>query len=284
VTVRARVSCPHGCDLGGQRVSIRKHDDTELATAELTARSGQTYETSALAVRAPLEAGEQICRVVLPASEKDGVVHEEISTEFSFMAKAHATRVNAWGLPSAVAAGERFTLNIGVKCSAACGLTGRPLSIVDHDGAQVGAARLTENIWPGTSALYFAEVDVVAPRSAGVYEWQATTPAADSGVAHAAGSCTFAVRVVSPPDHEVTVEAIDREQQTPIEGAHVLVHPYRAFTDERGVAKIKVARGRYTVVVSGFNYIAYHNIIDVSGDVTARAELTAEPEGQEDYR
>jgi hypothetical protein len=62
------------------------------------------------------------------------------------------------------------------------------------------------------------------------------------------------------------------------------VHPYRAFTDERGVAKIKVARGRYTVVVSGFNYIAYHNIIDVSGDVTARAELTAEPEGQEDYR
>src|SRR5262245_46598451 len=80
VTVRARVSCPHGCDLSGQRVSIRKHDDTELATAELTERSGETYVTSALAVRVALEAGEQICRVVLPASEKDGVVHEEIAT------------------------------------------------------------------------------------------------------------------------------------------------------------------------------------------------------------
>lgn len=284
VTVRARVSCPHGCDLGGQRVSIRNHDDTELASADLTERVGEAYVTSALAVRAPLDVGEQICRVVLPASEKDGVVHEEISTEFSFVARAHATSVNAWGVPSAVAAGERFTLKIGVKCSAACRLTGRPLSLVDHDGAQVGAASLAEDMWPGTSALYFAEVDVVAPRTAGDYKWQATTPASDARVPHAAGSCTFAVKVVSPPDYEVTVEAIDREQQTPIEGAHVLVHPYRAFTDERGVAKIKVAKGRYKLVVSGFKYIAYQNIIDVAGHVTARAELTAEPEGQEDYR
>jgi hypothetical protein len=82
----------------------------------------------------------------------------------------------------------------------------------------------------------------------------------------------------------VTVEAIDSDTQTPVEGAHVLLHPYRAFTDERGVATIKVAKGRYTLVVSGFKYIAYQNIFDVTGDVTTRAELTAEPEGHEDYR
>src|ERR1700687_3103467 len=59
---------------------------------------------------------------------------------------------------------------------------------------------------------------------------------------------------------------------------------YRALTDERGMAKLKVAKGRYKLFVSGFQYIAYQGIIDVTGDVTARAELTSEPEGQEDYR
>ena len=101
---------------------------------------------------------------------------------------------------------------------------------------------------------------------------------------HAAGSFTFAVKVVSPPDHEVTVEAFDAETQAPIKGAHVLLHPYRALTDERGVAKVRVAKGRYKLFVSGFQYIAYEGIIDVAGDVTIRAELTSEPEGQEDYR
>jgi hypothetical protein len=50
------------------------------------------------------------------------------------------------------------------------------------------------------------------------------------------------------------------------------------------VAKVKVAKGRYTLVVSGFNYIAFQRSIEVAGDVTTRAELAVEPEGQEDYR
>ena len=94
MTVRARVSCLHGCDLGGQWVSIRNHDDTELAGAELTERAGEAYVTNALAVRAPLEVGEHICRAVLAASEKDGVLHEEISTEFSFVVKAQIGRAH----------------------------------------------------------------------------------------------------------------------------------------------------------------------------------------------
>jgi hypothetical protein len=104
------------------------------------------------------------------------------------------------------------------------------------------------------------------------------------GVPHAAGAVTFAVKVVSPPDHEVTVEAFDGEKRTPIAGAHVLLHPYRALTDGSGVARLKVAKGRYRLFVSGFNYIAYENIIEVAADVTTRAELMAEPEGEEDYR
>ena len=284
LTVTVRVSCPHGCDLTGQSVSIRSQDDTELAIVELTEFDGAAYVTSASVLRAPLEVGEHIYRAVLAAQEKDGVLHDETSTEFSFAANAHAASVNVWGLPSAIAAGECFRFKVGIKCSAACKLTGRLLSIFDHEGAQVGAGNLSDDIWPGTSALYFAEVEAQAPLTAGDYTWQVKTPGSDSGVPHAAGSFTFAVKVVSPPDYEVTVEAFDSEKQTPIKGAHVLLHPYRALTDERGVAKVKVAEGRYKLFVSGFQYIAHQNIIDVAGDVTTRAELAAEPEGQEDYR
>ena len=284
LTVIARVSCPHGCDLRGQGVSIRNQDDTELASAELTNFDGEVYVTSAFVLRAPLEVGEHVYRTVLTAQEKDGVLHEETSAEFSFAAKAHATSVNVWGLPSAIAAGERFTLKVGIKCSAGCKLTGSPLSIFDHEGAQVGAGSLLDDLWPGTSALYFAEVEAQAPLTTGDYKWQVETPGSDLSVPHEAGSFTFAVKVVSPPDYEVTVEAVDSETQTPIKGAHVLLHPYRALTDERGVAKVKVAKGRYKLLVSGFQYIAYQNIIEVAGDVTTRADLTVEPEGQEDYR
>jgi hypothetical protein len=284
LTVTARASCPHGCDLSGQNVSIRNQDDTELASGELAELDGEAYVTSALVLRAPLKVGEHICRAVLAAQENDGVLHEETSTEFSFVAMAHAASVNVWGLPSAIAAGERFRLKVGIKCSAGCKLTGRQLSIFDGEGAQVGAASLLDDVWPGTSALYFAEVEAQAPLTTGDYKWEVKTPGSDLNVPHAAGSFTFAVKIVSPPEHEVTVEAFDSENQTPITGAHVLLHPYRALTDESGVAKVKLAKGRYKLFVSGFKYIAYENIIDVAGDVTTRVELTAEPEGQEDYR
>jgi hypothetical protein len=284
LTVRASVSCSHGCDLRGQTVSIRNQDDTELARAELTELDGDAYVTGAFVLRAPLEAGQHIYRAVLTAREKDGVLHEETATQFSFAAMAHAASVNVWGLPSAIAPGERFTFKVGIKCSVGCKLTGRPLSVFDHEGAQVGAGHLLDDIWPGTGALYFAEVEAQAPLATGDHKWQVKSPGSDLSVPHAAGSFNFAVKVVSPPDHEVTVEAFDSETQIPIKGAHVLLHPYRALTDEKGVARVKVAKGRYMLFVSGFQYVAYQSIIEVAGDVTTRAELAVEPEGQDDYR
>jgi hypothetical protein len=284
LTVTVRASCPDGCDLGGQSVSILNRDDTELASGALTEFDGEAHVTSAFTLQAPLEVGEHVYRAVLAPQEKDGVLHEATSTEFSFAAKAHATSVNVWGMPSAIAAGERFRLKVGVKCSVGCKLTGAPLGVFDDDAAQVGAGSLLDDVWPGTSALYFAELEAQAPLATGDYEWHVRAPESEHGVPHAAGSSTFTVKVVRPPDHEVTVEAFDGEKQTPIKGAHVLLHPYRALTDERGVAKVRVAKGSYTLFVSGFQYIAYHGIVDVAGDVTTRAELTSEPEGEEDYR
>ena len=115
VTVRA--SCPHGCDLSGRRVSIRDQHDNEVASTELIRFNDDAYITSILALRTPLKVGKHHYGLVIPASETEDVFHEVTSTSFSFVTKAHAASVNAWGLPSAIAVGERFRLNVGVKCS-----------------------------------------------------------------------------------------------------------------------------------------------------------------------
>jgi hypothetical protein len=283
LTVTVRASCPQGCDLTGQSVSIRDRDHVELACAELAALEDGAFGTT-LASRAPVEVGEHVCRAILAAQEKDGVRHDESATAFSFIAMPHAASVNVWGLPSVTAAGERFSFKIGIKCSAGCKLAGRALSITDHEGVQVAATKLRDDVWPGTSALYFVELEAQAPRTTGDFTWQVMTPASEQGLPHAASSCGFAVKVVAPPDHEVTIEAFDGDTQAPIKGAHVLLHPYRALTDERGLAKVKVAKGRYMLFVSGFNYISYEQIIDVTSDITARAELAVEPEEDVDIR
>jgi hypothetical protein len=284
LTVTVRAACLHGCDLTGQSVAIRDWDDVELASGQLGEPDDETYVTGTLVLRAPLEVGEHVYRAVLTAHEMDGIRHEEVTTEFPIVVVSHAASVNVWGLPSAIAAGERFSFKVGTKCSAGCKLAGRALRVLDHDGGEIAAASLREDVWPGTGALYFAEVDAQAPHTAGDYQWRIETPGSDAGAPHAAGACTFAVTVVEPPHHEVTVEAFDSEKQTPIKGAHVLLHPYRALTDEHGVAKVKVAKGRYTLFVSGFNYSGHESIIDVRSDVTARAELTVEPEENVDIR
>jgi hypothetical protein len=284
LTVTVRALCPHGCDLTGQSVSIRDRDGAELAHADLSADDGETYTAAALVLQAPHDIGEHVWRAVLATHERNGVRHDEVATPFSFTTMPHTASVNVWGLPSAIPAGERFSFKIGIRCSAACNLAGRALSITDHNGAQVVAAKLGDDVWPGTSALYVAEMEAQAPHTAGDFTWQVTTPASNQSLPHAAGTCGFPVKVVAPADHEVTVEAFDGATQAPIKGAHVLLHPYRALTDESGVAKLKVAKGRYTLFVSGFNYIGHEQIIDVTSDVTARAELAVEPEEEVDIR
>jgi hypothetical protein len=282
LTVAVGVSCPHGCDLRGQSVSIRDRDGGELASCELTGFEGETYVTSALVLAAPVEAGEYTWRAILAGHERDDVLHEPTSTAFSFAAKAHAASVGVWGLPSAIVAGERFRLKVGVKCSAGCKLAGKTLGIFDHEGRQVGDGRLLNEVWPGTSALYFAEVEAKAPLTTGTYAWQVRAPGSPFPPPHAAGACTLSINVVGTPDCELTVAAFDRATQMPIKGAHILVHPYRTSTEETGVAKVKVIKGRYKLYVSGFNYIPCETTIDIEGDVATRVELAQEPEGHED--
>jgi hypothetical protein len=200
----------------------------------------------------------------------------KVKDEAEVPAELHAAELTVWDVPSAIVAGERFKAMVGLRCSGGCNIGGRELSIYDQQGALVGGVRLGREVWPGTEALYFAEMVATAPLATGGHQWEVRIAGWDSEMPHAAGSFPFSMRVVSPPDCLVTVKAVDRESQVPIRGACVVMHPYRATTDESGIAQVRVARGQYDILVSGARHIPVYTSVEVNADLTTSAELDAE--------
>ena len=219
--------------------------------------------------------------------------------------KPHTTNVVVWDIPSAIVVGERFRIKVGMKCSDECDLANSPFGIYDSglqgseegsgigdpgleegsgigdrgskEGRRVATGRLSGDRWPGTTGLYVAEVELEAPAAEGLYTWSVRGPESDVEIPHAEGSVSFGVRVVGHPEYLVTVETVDQVSQTPICGARVVMHPYKAVTDERGIAKVRVAKGAYKLFVSQSRYLTFGVPVEVTADMTARAELYVEP-------
>jgi hypothetical protein len=191
--------------------------------------------------------------------------------------QSHATTVVTWDIPSAIVAGERFRMKVGVKCASECPLAGGRFGIYDHSGARVATGTLPGDLWPGTTGLYATEVELPAPVQEGLFTWSVKAPEGEAAGPHTEGAVEFGVRIVSRPDHLVTVETIDGERRTPLAGARVVMHPYQAVTDAHGVAQLRVAKGTYRLFVSGTGYVTFGVTVEVTGDMTTKAELFLEP-------
>ena len=191
--------------------------------------------------------------------------------------EVHIVSVVAWDIPSTTVAGERFRIKAGIKCASECRFAHAGFGIYDHNGARVGGGTLGGDVWPGTTGLFVADVELEAPADEGLHTWIVKAPESDPGVSHAPGSTSFGVRVVSRPDHVVRIEAIDKDTQLPLAGAQVVMHPYKAVTDDRGLAEVSVATGTYKLFVSQPRYLTYGMPIEVTADTTTRAELDLEP-------
>jgi hypothetical protein len=197
----------------------------------------------------------------------------------------HGVNVVAWDIPTATVVGEKFRIKVGVKCAHECDLANTDFGIFDENGTQVAAGRLPAERWPGTTGLHVAEIELEAPAAEGLYTWSVKTPSttlaaspgAEGEIAHPEESINFGVRVVGRPEYRVTVETVDGVDHTPLSGARVVMHPYRAVTDERGIAKVRVAKGAYKLFVSQTRYVTFGLPVEVEADMTARAELYVEP-------
>jgi hypothetical protein len=288
LTLHGEVSCAPACDLRGHNLLIKDEAGAEMSSIELTDFDGEINEIREFIVKAPVRPGRYTWLAVCPAIVKEGISYTEASAPIPFTVKPHTTSLVVWDIPSAVVAGERFNIKVGIKCSSECDLKNRNFEIYNHEGAQVASVTLSGNRWPGTD-LHFAELELEAPAAAkrkrdsaqpqgeDLYTWSVKCAGVALGIPHDEGSVSFGIRVVAHPDCLVTVETIDRETQLPLSGARVVMHPYRAITDERGVAEVRVAKGEYKLFVSQTRYLTFALPVEVTANMTAKAELDVEP-------
>jgi hypothetical protein len=282
ITLKVKVSCPSACDLRGKTVKIIAQDAVVVKEIELGTFDRTANETAKFVVSAPTKPGAYTWTAVFPAQEKDVVLHEESSTPFSFIAKTHATSMAVWDTPTPIVVNAKFKLKVGVKCSADCNLTDKEIEIYDQEGAKVATEKLGGIPRSAASTLYWTEVGLVAPSTEGYYKWTAKFPKPELELPHEGASHTFGFQAAGQPEHVVTVEVIDKDTGTPIKKAYVMLHPYRDYTDEHGLARMSVPKGDYKLHVSKVNKLTFQTTVGVTGDIAIKAELLPGPEENED--
>jgi hypothetical protein len=117
-------------------------------------------------------------------------------------ATLHDTSLAVWDIPTP-AAGERFSVKAGAKSSAGCALGGCRIEVLEGDTV-VASGSLGDAPWPGTSALYWAEVELRAPQTPGTVTFSVRLHAGDLDEPHQSAAQPFNVSVVARPDHTLT--------------------------------------------------------------------------------
>ena len=281
LTLTAVAECPEEYDLSGDPVLFLDAAGHEVGKASLAALEGNGFGAE-ITVAAPIELGEHGYRTVLMPADDDGVAHAGASAEASCSVKAHDFYLNAWDIPSAIAAGDAFSFHVGVKCSGGCKLGRRTFYIRDADGTIVTSGKLRGGVWPGTSALRYAEVRAIAPLDLGAHNWTVEFAGSNRGIAHSPGSLSVHVRTVAAPDHEITIEVVDLESNAPLEGVKLIMHPYRATTGQDGVARMKVTADHYMLHASGLHRMPYRDHLDATRPIKLRILMAVE-QPQSDY-
>lgn len=196
-------------------------------------------------------------------------------------ANPHGLHISVWDVPSAIECGKTFSIKVGVKCSNECRPDGWSVEVFDHNQEKVVSTTPGDEPWPETTALYFVEVELTAPAGEGRFQWETRVTAINGEtphIAHIESSASISLQVVGEPDNVLTVEAIDRESQIPIEGARVVVHPYRAVTNKHGLAEVRLPKGRYRIFVSSKDYIPFRKDSNIDVDMKLKAELVVDKE------
>ena len=281
VVLRVKISCTEGCDLHGLPVEITPPNGAVVASELITCDAG-INETDDITLKAPQQVGEHVWGVAFAPPELDGVLHEAKPLSILVHIKPHMTSLAVWDIPSPVVMSEKFKIKVGAKSAAGCNLGGEDIEVCDDTGAVLGHGGLGDAPWPDTSALYWTEVELLAPDREGIVSWWVKFAATELESPHQGASSNFSVAIVKPPQHRLTVKVIEKETAAPIENALVRLGVYRAATDPSGLAEIKLPTGTYDLVVWKAGYEAPSQTVEVNDDVTLQVEALVAPEEDPD--
>ena len=159
----------------------------------------------------------------------------------------HQTSLAVWDIPTP-AAGERFSIKVGAKSSAGCALGARRIEVLDGE-AVVAAGHLGDAPWPGTDALFWAEVELLAPDTPGLVTLAVRFDAAELDEPHEGAASPFKVSVVAKPEHMLTVKVV--ADGVPGRGRHRPPRPHARDHRRLGVAAVQTGQGPLRACRSG---------------------------------
>src|SRR4029077_856988 len=136
--------------------------------------------------------------------------HDEAALPIKTNVIPHVSSIAVWSIPSPVVTGSRFAIEIGVKSSAGTALAAEYVEVRDKFGAVVARGCLGKTPHPGTAALYWTNVELVAPAQEGLRTWSVVFEPKELDLPHEGASTTFSVSVVRPPEHRLTIKVIDQ--------------------------------------------------------------------------
>ena len=276
IALRIKVTCSKGCDLRGKYVEIRNEEGSVISRTKIISSNG---ESGQLIIDAPSTPGEHYLEVVFPSQESAGIIHEEKRVKFKFKVKPHKTSISVWDIITPIIIGEKFKIKVGVKCiTASCNLSGRIIGVYDDYGIKVGEGILRQDVWKGTESLYWTEIGLNAPKTAGKYTWFVKFPVEEADKSlHMESSASFSFLCVNPPECVATIKIIDERTKRGIEGVLIRLGPYKGVTDEKGVVSMHVSKGTYRLSAVKEGYDAFESIMHISKNVEIEIPLKERP-------
>jgi hypothetical protein len=276
IVLKVKVSCPHGCDLRERAIEVIAPDGAVVGSSRLAEFADTGNETAEFAFMAPEEVGEYSWTVVFPNHAAD-LVHDEGVLPITVRTLAHDTSLAVWGVPSPIVINHPFRIQVGATCSSGCDLNGKEIQILDESGASIARAKLGETPWDGTRALYWTDVDLVAPTTEGSTSHSITFAPTELRLPHGGASARFGFETVKPPQHSVAVKVVQKDAGTPVEDAQVRLGVYFAYSDANGVARVAMPPGTYSLDVLKTGFEAPSRVLDVCEDVNVEVEVDVVP-------
>jgi len=283
-SVKVRIACPAGCDLSGVAVIVTAPDGGVASVAHderVDAPEGRDIRN--ITLTAPRHVGEYVWHLTVAEHEVAGARHRVGTLDVPVKARPpHETSLAVWAIPSPVVTGQRFALKVGAKSAAGCALKGQRIEIRDERGVTMASGSLGDSPWPGTSALYWVELELPAPGEPGMFSWSVKFDPADLEFPHEGAAARFSIAIVRPPEHRLTVKVIEQTTAAPIQDAQVRLGAYRAATAPSGLAEIMMPKGTYDLAVWKAGYEAPVTSVAIDADVTVEIAVAALPEENPD--
>jgi hypothetical protein len=277
LVLKIKLTCAAGCDLHSLPLTIKGPDDTDATGAPcLTNDSGE------IALKVLPKVGPQSFTISFGSHEATGIRHEFCSLSLTVNSIPHGTSLAVWDIPSPIVKGERFAIKVGAKSAANAELKGLEIAIFDNSETVAARGRLRDTPWPGTTALYWDEVELLAPAEEGLSRWSVRFAPAGLALPHDGTAAEFTAAVVQPPQHRLTVKVIERESKSPIEDVQIRLGAFRGATGPSGLAEVMMPTGHYDLQIWKAGYEAPARPVDIDADLAVEIEAVVLPEEDPD--